>query len=118
MNLEKMFKTPKEKFLPDDVKAANCEAEDLFLELATQLDALPESREKSLCMKNCRKRSFGRSNASPKLHAKTKYSAVGAQRQPLFLCRFSSGWQSAGFVIRGPWVKPHRRHHTGSTSGK
>lgn len=48
MDLEKMFKTPKEKFLPDDVKAAHCEAEDLFLELATQLDALPESREKSV----------------------------------------------------------------------
>ena len=32
MNLEKMFKTPKEKFLPDDVKTAHCEAEDLFLE--------------------------------------------------------------------------------------
>lgn len=43
MNLEKMFKTPKEKFLSDDVKTAHCEAEDLFLELATQLDALPES---------------------------------------------------------------------------
>lgn len=50
MDLEKMFKTPKEKFLPDDVKTAHCEVEDLFLELATQLDAFPESREKSLCM--------------------------------------------------------------------
>lgn len=50
MDLEKMFKTPKEKFLPDDVKNAQCEVEDLFLELATQLDVLPESREKILCM--------------------------------------------------------------------
>lgn len=32
-----------------------------------------------------------------------------------FLCRFSSVWQSTGFVIRGPWVQapqaaPHRQH--------
>lgn len=58
MDLEKMFKTPKEKFLPDDVKTAHCETEDLFLELATQLDALPESREKSLCMKKLQEAKF------------------------------------------------------------
>ena len=48
MNLEKMFKTPKEKFLPDDVKTAHCEAEDLFLSLQRSLTHFLKA-EKKVC---------------------------------------------------------------------
>ena len=86
MNLEKMFKTPKRKSsCPDDVKTAHCEAEDLFLELATQLDALPESREKSLCMtKITGSEVLGGRMYHQSCTQKLNTRRFGAQRQPLF----------------------------------